>query len=108
MDIAYTYEKLSDTVNTLSTTSGNSQQKLKEAMIYGFVRIDESDMPLQLTNDYKSIYNRLTQTDPLKDEGRFHASIDAMSEQERLLLIDDIKELEKKMKSIWNKKIRRY
>ena len=106
MDIAYAYEKLSDTVNTLSTKSGNSQEKLKEAMIFGFCRIDESDMPSELVNYYKSIYDRLTQTDPLKDEGRFHASIDSMSEQERLLLINDIKELEKKMKFIWNKKVR--
>jgi hypothetical protein len=101
MDIAYAFEKLSDTVSILSKKSGTTKSRLKEATTDSFVRISKSDMPKALLDEYKSIYDRLTKTDPVDREGRFYASIEAMSDTEATELTEDIKKLEKKIQKMW-------
>jgi hypothetical protein len=73
---------------------------LKEAVIEGFVRLSERDIPPKVLKEFRSVSERLRKVEAPNNV--FGASIDQMSEDEAVRLVEDIIDLDVKVNLIWD------
>lgn len=100
MSVNYAWEKFFDAVLSLARSRDNIKTRLKRAYIESIHFVDIEDIPENALDDFKYLENEITRAESFGAEGLVAASIDEMSEDEIVKLIE-------KIVSIYDKVVRK-
>jgi hypothetical protein len=85
----YTWEKFYSALLTL-ISEGSLKERLVHAYIGSLIRLDPSDMPNDMREEFVDLRANLTRVEPIGDEGRVTATVKAMSSQEAVQTAEKI------------------
>lgn len=92
----YFFEKLFLTVDELATSNQKMKDRLFNAIISHFIRIEPgsiNDIPAKYYDKYKNIMTKLTINEQKHNEGRIQATFDAMKRNEPQKIAKEIFDL---------------
>lgn len=92
----YFFEKLLLTVDDLATSNKKMKDRLFNAVISHFIRIEPgsiNDIPAKYYDKYKDIMTKLTIKEPINNQGRIFATIYSMKRNEPKKIAKEIFDL---------------
>ena len=91
MSLSYAYEKLMVAVDVLATSPQSIQDRIEDAFISGFSRINPNeDLPEKLRADFQQLQNQVTRVPATGDEGTLRATMRVVTDEEATEIAEKI------------------
>jgi len=86
----YAIEKLGDTIDSLAVGKGRIKERLLAAYIRSLIHVDVKALPEEAQDMLLQVKAELTRVKPIGDEGSVKATLDTMSEDQAVELVNKI------------------
>jgi len=88
--LSYAWEKLHMAVLALAALRVPIKERLVLAYVHNLSVLEPEDVPEPIKAKFNAVHKRITEADPVGDEGRIRASVNAMSDEEASHLAEEI------------------